>query len=267
MPKQTLFDHPKFQRLCYLLRMPRPHVLGHLEFIWKTGYASGSEILGDDIAVEVFAEWAGERGALVKALLEVGFIDRGAGGLLEIHDLFDHAPDFVRARARMKTYRQRLRENAVGKPGIGSPRTSNDAHDNGYVTDAQQLHHGCAKIDREKRREEKREETPPPPKGGGLFSEDLPEELDTQEFRQAWQEWQQFRKDIKKKLTPLTVKKQLKQLAGYGPAGAVASVNRSIANGWQGLFEPPPGAAPRTGESTDDRLRRERTEREKRGIV
>ena len=67
MPRPTLFDHPKFARLCYDLRMPRPHVLGHLEFLWKVAYASGNARIGDAVDVELAAAWEGEPGALAAA--------------------------------------------------------------------------------------------------------------------------------------------------------------------------------------------------------
>jgi len=65
---------------------------------------------------------------------------------------------------------------------------------------------------------------------------EFPPELDTHEFLVAWTEWIQFRLDIKKKMTSLTMGKQLKMLAKYPVARAIATIDRSIQNGWQGLF-------------------------------
>ena len=48
----------------------------------------------------------------------------------------------------------------------------------------------------------------------------------------------QHRKEIRKKLTPTTIKKQIAALARMGEEKAMQSIARSIENGWTGLFEP-----------------------------
>lgn len=53
----------------------------------------------------------------------------------------------------------------------------------------------------------------------------------------SWNEWLQFRKEIKKKMTPSTAKKQIAFLGGRAGPEAIAIINQSITNGWQGLFE------------------------------
>lgn len=98
MPRPTLFTHPKFRRLCYELKMPEPYVLGHLEYLWAVGYESGSDSIGDSLDVELAARWQGERGVFTQALLASGFLDEAEEGLLSIHDLHDHAPEYVRRR-------------------------------------------------------------------------------------------------------------------------------------------------------------------------
>lgn len=65
---------------------------------------------------------------------------------------------------------------------------------------------------------------------------EMPPELNHLKFITAWSEWMSFRKEIKHKLTPTTQKKQLKMLASLGVDGAVSTLNRSMENGWQGLF-------------------------------
>ena len=66
----------------------------------------------------------------------------------------------------------------------------------------------------------------------------FPENLKSEEFKKAWQEWQAFRKEKRAKLTPITIKKQLKQLSEWGELQAIRAIEKSITNGWQGLFEP-----------------------------
>jgi hypothetical protein len=107
MCRPTLFDHPKFHRFALLMNKPRPEVLGYLEYLWKVGYASGNPEIGDAKLVESLCEWAGEPGALVKALVGAGFLDVSSNGCLTIHDLQDHCPEYVRSRHRMENWRKR----------------------------------------------------------------------------------------------------------------------------------------------------------------
>jgi len=58
------------------------------------------------------------------------------------------------------------------------------------------------------------------------------------EFRTAWNSWVDYRKEIKKKLTHSTVEKIFKEMQKWGEAKAIISIDLSIQNGWQGLFEP-----------------------------
>ena len=138
MPRPDLYDHPKFNRLCFILKMPRPHVLGHLEFLWRVGYASGNPVIGDSLDVEIAAEWTGDVGALTKALLEVKLIDESKHGKLlrfKIHDLHDNAPDYVQARYRMNNWRKsRKRRSLDSDKNPQVLRNSSEQLRNGYGT-------------------------------------------------------------------------------------------------------------------------------------
>lgn len=70
-----------------------------------------------------------------------------------------------------------------------------------------------------------------------LFA-DLPKGLKTAEFAEAWHEWQEYRKEKKQKLTKRSAGMQLRSLAKCGSDVAVRTINRSIHNGWTGLFPP-----------------------------
>jgi hypothetical protein len=67
--------------------------------------------------------------------------------------------------------------------------------------------------------------------------ESVPEELRTNEFMNTWKEWEVYRKQIKKPLTKIGIKKQLKSLIEHGPDIAIKMLNQSMENGWQGIFE------------------------------
>lgn len=87
----------------------------------------------------------------------------------------------------------------------------------------------------EKRREEYRDPpTPPIPK----WSDPLPGRLDAPAFHAVWDDWLAHRREIKKKVTAKAAAAQLQSLSEMGLERAVAAVRHSIANGWQGIFEP-----------------------------
>lgn len=67
---------------------------------------------------------------------------------------------------------------------------------------------------------------------------DIPSELDTKRFREAWGEWLAYRKASRKTLAPQTAKGQLKKLASWGERTAVEAIANSITQGWTGLFQP-----------------------------
>jgi hypothetical protein len=52
-----------------------------------------------------------------------------------------------------------------------------------------------------------------------------------------WDDWEQHRKEIKKKLTPTTIGRQAKQLAKHPKEIQEAMIEQSITNGWTGLFD------------------------------
>jgi hypothetical protein len=63
--------------------------------------------------------------------------------------------------------------------------------------------------------------------------------LKTEQFEATWAEWCQYRRELRKRLTPCSIRRQIHKLEGFGHNAAIASIERSIENGWQGLFEPP----------------------------
>lgn len=68
----------------------------------------------------------------------------------------------------------------------------------------------------------------------------LPPELDTTDFRQAWSDWEQYRAQRNSKLTKITVQRQLAKLCRwadeYGPDYAVSVLDQSMDHGWLGIW-------------------------------
>jgi hypothetical protein len=85
---------------------PEALVRGCLELLWECAYESGDPVIGDADAVEAAAKYPGEPGRLFRALLDCG--GKGAAGFIEtvdgdpdrfqVHDLFDHCPEYVKKR-------------------------------------------------------------------------------------------------------------------------------------------------------------------------
>lgn len=90
---------------------------------------------------------------------------------------------------------------------------------NGDVTVRRDIAEAEAEVDKKKRRE----------------SLSLPFVSD--KFKEAWNEWVNYRKTIKKKMTEMTMIKQLSTLSKMGEPASIAAINQSIEKGWTGLFE------------------------------
>lgn len=57
-------------------------------------------------------------------------------------------------------------------------------------------------------------------------------------FIASWKSWVAYRKEMKKKLTDSSVQAQFKEFALWGEQKSTESIEQSIKQGWQGLFEP-----------------------------
>ena len=64
---------------------------------------------------------------------------------------------------------------------------------------------------------------------------DLP--FESEGFREAWNSWVTYRKEKKKKLTPSTIKLQLKKLESIGEVRAIEMIRNSILKSYEGLYE------------------------------
>lgn len=112
MARPGLYSHRKFLRLERAIGS-RPLAAGVLELLWSPSYETGDAFLGDadDIAARV--GWTGDTDALVRALADAGGTGRagfiepvpGQDGQYQIHDLADHAPNYMHRRAVMEAER------------------------------------------------------------------------------------------------------------------------------------------------------------------
>jgi len=120
MARPGLRNHVKFKRAQRILDIPAPHLIGHLECLWATCYECGDPVVGDQESIEAAAEWVGKAGELFEALLtcggkgSVGFIEPVPGDpeRFQVHDLFDHAPEYVKKRQQREQARKQSRDNS-----------------------------------------------------------------------------------------------------------------------------------------------------------
>ena len=62
--------------------------------------------------------------------------------------------------------------------------------------------------------------------------------FDSSGFKLFWANWKQHLKEKKKPLKPTSEKMQLAKLQAMGEERAIAALKHSMANNWQGIFEP-----------------------------
>lgn len=254
--KAELRDHRKFLKLKRLLGEPTPHVMGYLECMWLRGYQTGSPYLGDAADVEGAAEYPGEVGKFARAASESGFIDQDDDGNYSIHDLWDHAPNYVKKRmsrlgtapddSQTGTKTPKRRPRGTKKAKNVPTRTDLDA--TRPDLDSNSGHHGAQRREKREERVEKKEERQDQDQGNPTDPA-MPVPLDTARFRDAWKKWERHRREIKAPLKPTQADSQLAKLATEGETAAVGRIERSIANGWQGLWfkedeRPPARASP-----------------------
>lgn len=102
----TLLRHRKVRQVAVALGLRPVHVRGHLLTLWLTvlGEAPDGDLTGwgpDDIAAA--AEYEGDPGELVNALLSAGLLDAdGEPGHYAIHAWMEHAGSIINARRQAK---------------------------------------------------------------------------------------------------------------------------------------------------------------------
>lgn len=263
MARPTLDRCVKFKALVRRLGLPRPVVRGLLETMWDVANECGNPVLGTEEDVELAAEWPSDvmpetfkPGAWFAALKDGRWIDPTPDGRWEIHDYFDHAPDYVRDRADREAQRMKkgktisdVRRDAANKRWHGNKGVT-DATDphlqrHPMQTDASELTPAPAPAPAPQKKEKKAAAPPP------AVEVPWPAEIDVPELRTAWDEYQTYRKDKRlPKLQPISVAKAFKAFAAWGVPAAVAQIEECIRCGWQGIQPPKPGASngpPRAG--------------------
>jgi hypothetical protein len=76
--------------------------------------------------------------------------------------------------------------------------------------------------------------------GNGKEMPPLPDGIRTTRMVEAWDRWQQHRRQIKKPLTLVAAEEQIKDLAKWGEPVAHLAITLAMKHGWQGIFPPKP---------------------------
>lgn len=144
--------HPKVRRLARALGIEPATATGHVVTLWcwALRYAADGDLSGfsaDDL--EDGAGWGGERGALARALEEVGFVDGGEDGAAELHGWRERQERVVAARAatRERVRRHRGRPEPAGGVTQAETTPEPEAAEAPSVTEAD-VAEGCNGVTR-----------------------------------------------------------------------------------------------------------------------
>lgn len=276
--KQGTTELIKFRKLMRRLKESQRGVVGLLELLWcNTAKQCPQGDIGrfpdDDIAELV--DWDGDPGELVEALVSCGWLEKSAEHRLIIHDWHDHAPGYIHAalgRKGLDFVTRVVKEPPSPEPsGDQSPEPSPDRSGESSAE-----HSPCARpfsslVNSCPVNESNKPPYPPSPDGKG---EDLLGSIDANasrnqnpkpdrpkrdpkfdpiaatasepwspDLRSAWASWAAHRREKRSPLTPTMTKGLVDKFTEWGDKRSVAAIRHSIANGWQGLFEPEPGQA------------------------
>lgn len=240
---QTFKDHRKRKRLCAELGPAAVLALVDLWLSVAENRPDGNLAGMDDTDIELEANWQGQNGRLIESLRRLKFLD-GETGTYRIHNWAINQPWIVGFEKRSEHGKKAIavryanRQNTRSIPGVKKlatplpsspfPSIPNTIQSTPYPASGEP-----AKVEKKVK----------PPTRRELHHEAvkaavIPASLNTPEFIEAWNRWNKQREDTKKWQTSGSVELQLKKCEEWGTARAIASLNNSIANTYQGLFEP-----------------------------
>ena len=142
MARPGLLTHRKFIRLARLLKSDAL-AYGHLGIIWDACYEAGDDNIGSAEDLEYLARWQGDTGTLAAALLESGFIDVDASGANRVHDLYDHAPDYVQRRME-REHQRRAKGVTISELRAKAGKASGEARRKQAGTHNEQVTNTCS---------------------------------------------------------------------------------------------------------------------------
>jgi hypothetical protein len=246
-------DKPEVHYIARKLNLDPDAVFGRCFRVWSyfdTHTTDGNAKFVDLDWIDAYVKTPG----FGKAMAEVGWLDFEEAGT--------RLPNFDRHNG--KTAKDRALKNRRQDKWRGASANGTHVDAEPSTSPSTRGASTSASTREEKIREEKKKEAPPP----------LPSELDTPEFRAAWDRWQAHRREIRKPLKPTQAAAQLVQLAAWGLARAIAAIDHTVAKGWVGLREPDEGSlfsrAPPNGlhtETPEEMYARQQREMKAKGLL
>jgi hypothetical protein len=125
--KLDALEHPKTYELMSVLKLKRPHAIGHLELLWAfVGKNAPQGNIGkwSNGAIARACEWDGDADEFVNALVAARLLDVDETHRLLVHDWHEHAPGWVRAKVKDKGFIQPTLISTPPSTPEGSPRGS-----------------------------------------------------------------------------------------------------------------------------------------------
>jgi hypothetical protein len=145
---------------------------------------------------------------------------------LQENNVLSIESDVYFSRKMVKQAAQSLRGQELGKLG-GNPSLLNKGLTPPLTHEVKSPLKLDKELDKDKERKEIKEK---------IASAPLP--FSSEDFKEIWQCWINYRKEIRKPLKPSMINQQFKTFVEWGEAYAIESMKNSIKNGWTGLFFP-----------------------------
>jgi hypothetical protein len=148
--------------------------------MWEPAYENGDPYIGEVVDVEARVGWKGDLGALCASLVgaggkgHAGFIEEGGSqwwldgepGTYRVHDLYDHAPDYVTKRMKREAERvakgQTISEMRASAGRRGAASTNAKKSSIGRQTSGQLPDAGWSPTDRQPANDRQFDATPAP---------------------------------------------------------------------------------------------------------
>lgn len=197
-------DHPKTKALMAALGVRRYVAVGLLESLWHFAaqYAKRGDVgRWENTAIGTALDWDGDSDALMQAFISSGYLEECPHYRLLIHDWETHCDQTVQRSEEVKG--KGFARNQLAKTSQPEPMPTPMP----------------------------KPKPKPEPDAPGLPPELAP-------IGEIWRDFVRHRSEIRKPLTPTAAKRLIDKLAEMGVARAGAAITHSIANGWQGIFEP-----------------------------
>ncbi len=242
---QALYGHPKLMILSVAMTTidqrwnDEEYVVGKLLkfWFWCQNYAENGDLRKHNDATLGGAVGLNGEGAkrFVTAMVEACWLDREP--YFRVHDWWDYIGPWLRSKYKKTPVKWKQIKEMYGHE---EDETHDEPLGNRYVT----LHQPTYQPTNQPT-------NPPYPPAGGPESTGpppatrkgvpIPEPLRAPEFLTAWQSWEEHLGQKRVKTTEKADEQQLQNCVELGVTRAVAAIRNSIANNYQGLYEPRSG--------------------------